>query len=272
MGDVPLYVTEFGWTTDPPGATAVPARACPAGISLADPRCARTRQLRCRRHHPLHMGHAGAAAMRMLEDWFGIHSPSGAATPDTAAFAAGLERGDGSRPRDSSLLSAEVAAANWLRDNASRPLAFLRQRSSAKHRARNAPNAGLRVDRAVAQPQQSGVVKRQRVRAARCRPTCSSRTRPASARRARCRAGAAAPRCSAPGRIQSSRSRIRSLWRLAARRRPADLVGDHRLSPVASGVHHLAHLSQDREHALEAAWCTDERQPHRTATERHARR
>ena len=91
MGAVPLYVTEFGWTTGPPGALDyVPAQRRPGDIAttLAD------------------LGHldCGVAASVLYtwvsprrdatnpQDWFGIADPDdpGAGTPDTAAFSAGL--------------------------------------------------------------------------------------------------------------------------------------------------------------------------------------
>jgi hypothetical protein len=89
IGSVPLYITEFGWTTHPPGALDyLPERLRPGYIerSLAA------------------LGHldCGVAAVLLYawvtperdranpEDWFGIHPPDGAPSPDTAAFAEGL--------------------------------------------------------------------------------------------------------------------------------------------------------------------------------------
>ena len=89
MAAVPLYVTEFGWTTLPPHAQKwAPERLRPRFIetSLAT------------------LGHSdcGIAAVLLytwltperdptnLEDWFGIHPLTGASNADTAAFAAGL--------------------------------------------------------------------------------------------------------------------------------------------------------------------------------------
>ena len=90
MASVPLYATEFGWTTDPPGALDyAPARLRPGYIrgtlgSLGHLNC----------------GLAAAVLYTWVtprqnasdpEDWYGISSPSaGAQTPDVAAFAAGL--------------------------------------------------------------------------------------------------------------------------------------------------------------------------------------
>jgi hypothetical protein len=91
MASVPLYVTEFGWTTDPPGALDyASARRRPAYIAgtLAD------------------LGHLGCGVAASVlytwvsprrdptnaQDWYGIADPGDAAagTADTAAFSAGL--------------------------------------------------------------------------------------------------------------------------------------------------------------------------------------
>jgi hypothetical protein len=91
MGAVPLYITEFGWTTRPPGAVAyTPAGRRPAEIAGV----------------LTTLGHlsCGLAASLLYtwvtpernpgdpQDWYGIANPSNpaAGTPDTAAFAAGL--------------------------------------------------------------------------------------------------------------------------------------------------------------------------------------
>jgi hypothetical protein len=91
MGTVPLYVTEFGWTTQPAGAVSyLPAARRPADIEGV---LAALGHLRC-----------GLAATLLYtwvtpqrnptdgQDWYGIANPSdpSAATPDTQAFAAGL--------------------------------------------------------------------------------------------------------------------------------------------------------------------------------------
>jgi hypothetical protein len=89
LDDVPLYVTEFGWTTSPPGALDyLPARLRPAYIeqTLAA------------------LGHTncGVSAVMLYawvtpernppdsQDWFGIHPPGGGSPPDTTAFVRGL--------------------------------------------------------------------------------------------------------------------------------------------------------------------------------------
>jgi hypothetical protein len=97
MGQVPLYVTEFGWTTRPPGARDwIPAALRPRYITTT----------------LTALGHidCGVAASVLYtwvtpernpaerEDWFGIHSPSGAATADSHAFAEGLRGAAGGGP------------------------------------------------------------------------------------------------------------------------------------------------------------------------------
>jgi hypothetical protein len=86
---VPLYVTELGWTTRPPGALDyLPERLRPGYIerTIAD------------------LGHAGCGVAATIlytwltperdpanpQDWFGIHPPDGGSSPDTEAFAAGI--------------------------------------------------------------------------------------------------------------------------------------------------------------------------------------
>ena len=91
MGVVPLYVTEFGWTTQPPGAVGyTPEAQRPADISDV---LTTLGHLQC--------GLAAALLYTWVtpernpadpQDWFGIGNPTdpSAGTPDTAAFAAGL--------------------------------------------------------------------------------------------------------------------------------------------------------------------------------------
>jgi hypothetical protein len=91
MGTVPLYVTEFGWTTQPAGATGyAPAAQRPAYIQ---------RVLTALGH--LQCGLAATLLYTWVtpernpadgQDWYGIANPTdpSAATADTAAFAAGL--------------------------------------------------------------------------------------------------------------------------------------------------------------------------------------
>ena len=91
MNSVPLYVTEFGWTTQPAGATGyAPAAQRPTDITtvltaLGHLRCGLAATLLYTWVTPEH--NPGDS-----QDWYGIANPAdpSAATPDTAAFAAGL--------------------------------------------------------------------------------------------------------------------------------------------------------------------------------------
>jgi hypothetical protein len=99
LGNVPLYITELGWTTHPPtNPNYLPESKRPAYLrqTLA----------------ALGQVHCGLAATIVYtwvtperhradgQDWFGIHGPGGASTSDSAAFAAALRRvsGTASRP------------------------------------------------------------------------------------------------------------------------------------------------------------------------------
>jgi hypothetical protein len=98
LGAVPLYVTEFGWTTHPAGAQNwLPERLRPDYI---------LRTLAALGHTDC--GVAAALLYTWLtpernpgdrEDWFGIHPPSGGATADTTAFADALARAGAPGPR-----------------------------------------------------------------------------------------------------------------------------------------------------------------------------
>jgi hypothetical protein len=89
MAAVPLYVTEFGWTTDPAGALGyVPATRRAAFI---------IRTLAALGH--LDCGLAAGVLYTWVTpqrnpgdsgDWYGIHDPDGTGTRDTVAFATGL--------------------------------------------------------------------------------------------------------------------------------------------------------------------------------------
>jgi polysaccharide biosynthesis protein PslG len=89
LADVPLYVTEFGWTTRPPGALDyLPERLRPGYIQLT----------------LAGLGHTNCSLAVVLlyawvtpernpadpQDWFGIHPPGGGTSPDTEAFVRGL--------------------------------------------------------------------------------------------------------------------------------------------------------------------------------------
>jgi hypothetical protein len=89
LGAVPLYVTEFGWTTRPPGAVGyAPARSRPGYLRAT---------LTALGH--LNCGFVAALLYTWVspqrdpsdpQQWYGINGPDGRATPDVAAFAAGL--------------------------------------------------------------------------------------------------------------------------------------------------------------------------------------
>jgi hypothetical protein len=91
MGAVPLYVTEFGWTTQPAGAVGyAPAGRRPADIegvleTLGHLRCGLAATL-------LYTWVTPERDPTDSQDWYGIANPAdpSAGTPDTAAFAAGL--------------------------------------------------------------------------------------------------------------------------------------------------------------------------------------
>jgi hypothetical protein len=91
LAGVPVYITEFGWSTRPVDAAKfAAAQVRPSYIETTLDS----------------LGHVscGIAAVVLytwvtperdpgnVEDWFGIHRPTGGGTPDTRAFAAGLTR------------------------------------------------------------------------------------------------------------------------------------------------------------------------------------
>ena len=89
LGTVPLYVTEFGWTTSPPGARDYllgqlrPGYLAATLAGLARAGCGLATVIAytwvTERQDP-----------GLSEQWYGIDSPSGATGPDAAAFAFGL--------------------------------------------------------------------------------------------------------------------------------------------------------------------------------------
>jgi hypothetical protein len=89
MATVPLYVTEFGWTTMPVGAMHwLPEGLRPRYISQTLSRLGHTD---CDLAAAvLYTWVTPQADRANQEDWFGIHPPTGASSPDTQAFAAGL--------------------------------------------------------------------------------------------------------------------------------------------------------------------------------------
>ncbi len=98
LGPVPLFVTEFGWVTSPAGARYyVPEAERPALV----------------RNTVAALGHTDCGVAGELlytwvtprqnpadeEDWYGIEPASGGASPDVAAFAAGLTAARAPSPR-----------------------------------------------------------------------------------------------------------------------------------------------------------------------------
>ena len=97
-GGVVLYVTEFGWTTHPKGALNwLPERLRPGYIERT---LAELGHLDC--GVPAALVYTWVTPERDLsnrEDWFGINSPGGGATPDAAAFASGLRQATAPGPQ-----------------------------------------------------------------------------------------------------------------------------------------------------------------------------
>jgi hypothetical protein len=90
MGAVPLYVTEFGWSTSPPGNQHYASATIRPGYISGT--------LKALGH--LNCGVAAGVVYTWfspqqnpadLEQWFGIDSPTGARTPSTRAFRLGLQ-------------------------------------------------------------------------------------------------------------------------------------------------------------------------------------
>lgn len=89
LGTVPLYATEFGWTTSPPGALDyVPLSRRAADIrftvaALSTRRCGLAAAV-------LYTWYSPEQDPADSQQWYGIASPRGGATPDTAAFSQAL--------------------------------------------------------------------------------------------------------------------------------------------------------------------------------------
>lgn len=90
LGPVPLYVTEFGWTTRPRGTVDYAPESARPGYLVTT--------LGALGH--LNCGIAAALLYTWVspesdpsngQDWYGISNPSGGTTPDVAAFTAGLK-------------------------------------------------------------------------------------------------------------------------------------------------------------------------------------
>jgi polysaccharide biosynthesis protein PslG len=91
LASVPLYVTEFGWTTHPPGARdGAPERLRPRYIeqtiaALGASGCGVAASL-------LYTWVTPERNPADAQDWFGVSPPAGGGGPDVAAFASGLRR------------------------------------------------------------------------------------------------------------------------------------------------------------------------------------
>jgi hypothetical protein len=91
MASVPLYATEFGWTTRYPGALDyVPQRLRPGYIfetisALGHVNCGVPAAV-------LYTWVTPERDPQVSEDWFGIHPPAGGSSPDAGAFMAALRR------------------------------------------------------------------------------------------------------------------------------------------------------------------------------------
>ena len=89
LQSVPLYVTEFGWTTSPPGALdGAPEAVRPAYIertieALARSGCGIAATL-------LYTWVTPERRQTDAQDWFGINPPAGGTSPDVAAFTGAL--------------------------------------------------------------------------------------------------------------------------------------------------------------------------------------
>jgi hypothetical protein len=96
LGTVPLYVTEVGWTIHPAGALDfATARRRPRNIETT---LAVLGHTDCRISAVvLYTWVTPERDPRDKEDWFGIHPASGASTPDSRAFAAGIRQAESPR-------------------------------------------------------------------------------------------------------------------------------------------------------------------------------
>lgn len=97
MHTVPLYVTELGWTTSPPGALDyLPERLRPSYIQFT---LAALGHLDCGLAETiLYTWVTPERDPANAQDWFGIHPPAGGTSPDAAAFADGLRAARASGP------------------------------------------------------------------------------------------------------------------------------------------------------------------------------
>jgi hypothetical protein len=98
LSTVLLFVSEFGWTTSPPGALGyLPARLRPGYIqrtlqALASSGCGVAGTI-------LYTWYSPQRDPRNAQDWFGISPPGAGGGPDVLAFAAGLRYAAQAPPR-----------------------------------------------------------------------------------------------------------------------------------------------------------------------------
>ncbi len=89
LAGVPLYATEFGWTTSPPGALDyVPAVTRPSYIrrtleALSTRQCGVSEAV-------LYTWYSAQSSPADSQQWYGVSDPTGRPSPDTSAFALGL--------------------------------------------------------------------------------------------------------------------------------------------------------------------------------------
>jgi hypothetical protein len=99
LGDVPLYVTEFGWTTRPAGALHYASAAARPGyidltlVALAHSGCDVSAAL-------LYTWITPERDPHNPEDWFGIEPPTGGPAPDVAALEQGLRAASAPAPQN----------------------------------------------------------------------------------------------------------------------------------------------------------------------------
>jgi hypothetical protein len=97
LGTVPLYVTEFGWTTSPPGALSyLPAQLRPGYIeftmvAIAGSKCDVAATV-------LYTWFSPERDPLNSQDWFGISPPGARRSPDVTAFTNGVRQAERARP------------------------------------------------------------------------------------------------------------------------------------------------------------------------------
>jgi hypothetical protein len=97
---VPLYVTEFGWTTSPPGVMSyLPAPLRPGYIertlvAIAGSGCGVAATV-------LYTWFAPQRDPSNSQDWFGISPPGVGRSPDVTSFTAGVRQARRARPHRS---------------------------------------------------------------------------------------------------------------------------------------------------------------------------